>query len=207
MNALTKVEKLLLIRIFCNNVKKKNNSLRNLNEHSFYEILPLLSNLVTKKYVSKRNDIFYLTKLGRTKFKVVLSGGVFDIIHPGHIYTLENSKKLGDVLIVSVARDKTAKKLRNHLPINKETTRRKLVSSLRFVDLAILGSKIDIFDTVLKIKPDVIALGYDQVHNIAFLRKHSKNKGISVKIKRLDSSMPKMKSSYIVDDKKVFEQI
>ena len=63
-----------------------------------------------------------MTKLGRTKFKVVLSGGVFDIIHPGHIHTLENSKKLGDVLIVSVARNKTAKKLKNRLPLNKETT-------------------------------------------------------------------------------------
>tara|TARA_B100001013_G_scaffold190598_1_gene115034 strand:- start:212 stop:856 length:645 start_codon:yes stop_codon:yes gene_type:complete len=205
--SLTSIEKSLLIRIFCNNVSKKTNLLRNLKDNSSSSILPSLSSLLTKKYISKRNGVFYLTKLGRTKFKVVLSGGVFDIIHPGHIHTLENSKKLGDVLIVSVARNKTAKKLKNRLPLNKETTRRKLVNSLKFVDLAILGSKIDIFDTVLKIKPDMIALGYDQVHNVTFLRKRAKTRGINVKIKRLDSPMPKMKSSYIVKDKKVFEQI
>ena len=207
LHSLTSIEKSLLIRIFCNDVSKKTNSLRNLKDISYFAILPSVSNLLNKKYISKRNGVFYLTKLGRTKFKVVLSGGVFDIIHPGHIHTLENSKKLGDVLIVSVASDQTSKKLKNRLPLNKETTRRKLVSSLKFVDSAILGSKIDIFDTVLKIKPDIIALGYDQVHNASFLRKRAKTRGIKVKIKRLDSPMPKMKSSYIINDKKVFEQI
>ncbi|NDF30451.1 MAG: cytidyltransferase, partial [Nitrososphaeria archaeon] len=44
-----------------------------------------------------------LTDFGRTTLHVVLAGGVFDIIHPGHIYTLNAAKALGDVLVVVIA--------------------------------------------------------------------------------------------------------
>jgi glycerol-3-phosphate cytidylyltransferase/FAD synthetase len=52
-----------------------------------------------------------LTELGRTSLKVVLAGGVFDIIHPGHIHTLNAAKDLGDILVVAIATDKTAEKI------------------------------------------------------------------------------------------------
>ena len=51
-----------------------------------------------------------LTEIGRNSLHVVLSGGVFDIIHPGHIYTLNAAKALGDVLVVVVATDNTSEK-------------------------------------------------------------------------------------------------
>ena len=44
--------------------------------------------------------------------KIVLAGGVFDIIHPGHIHTLNAAKALGGVLVVAIATDKTAEKLK-----------------------------------------------------------------------------------------------
>ena len=52
----------------------------------------------------------YLSNLGRSKIKVVFVGGVFDILHPGHIYTLKAAKSYGDILVVIVATTSTALK-------------------------------------------------------------------------------------------------
>ena len=50
--------------------------------------------------------------LRRGSLRVVLAGGVFDIIHPGHIHTLKAAKALGDILVVAIATDKTAQKMK-----------------------------------------------------------------------------------------------
>ena len=94
--------------------------------------------------------------------KIVLAGGVFDIIHPGHIHTLNAAKALGDVLVVAIATDKTAKKMKKRQPLHSQELRHELVSSLSMVDVAVIGNEDDIFETVKLVKPDVIALGYDQ---------------------------------------------
>ena len=52
------------------------------------------------------------------KKKIVLAGGVFDIIHPGHIHTLNAAKALGDVLVVAIATDKTAQKMKKRAPVS-----------------------------------------------------------------------------------------
>ena len=96
--------------------------------------------------------------------KIVLAGGVFDIIHPGHIHTLNAAKALGSVLVVAIATDKTAKKMKKRLPLHNQELRRELVSCLSMVDKAVVGHEDDIFETVKNVKPDIIVLGYDQVH-------------------------------------------
>ena len=107
-----------------------------------------------------------LTLLGRDAFKVVLVGGVFDLIHPGHIHTLKAAKAQGDVLIVVIARISTAAMIKKDRRIyHDERLRAELVSSLRLVDLAILGREGTLYETVEHIKPNVIALGYDQAHS------------------------------------------
>ena len=63
-----------------------------------------IENLVNNGLVEQ--DKKTLTELGRTSLRVVLAGGVFDIIHPGHIYTLNSAKALGDTLVVVIATDK-----------------------------------------------------------------------------------------------------
>ena len=69
--------------------------------------------------------------------KIVLAGGVFDIIHPGHIHTLNDAKKLGDILVVVVATDKTAVKMKKREPLHSAELRQELVSSLSMVDLCL----------------------------------------------------------------------
>lgn len=91
----------------------------------------------------------------------VMATGVFDLLHPGHVHYLTESRKLGDTLVVVVARDATVRKLKRE-PIVREEIRRAMVESLKPVDQAILGSEVDMFDTVAKVRPDIITLGFNQ---------------------------------------------
>ena len=83
------------------------------------------------------NNIKILEELQNSSSKIVLAGGVFDIIHPGHINTLNAAKKLGDTLVVVVATDKTALKMKKRKPLHSAELRQELVSSLSMVDLCL----------------------------------------------------------------------
>ena len=144
-----------------------------------------------------KQDRKSLTELGRTSLKVVLAGGVFDIIHPGHIHTLNSAKALGDVLIVVVATDKTAQKMKKRIPLHNQKLRRELVDSLLMVDLCVVGSEEDIFKTVDLVRPEVIALGYDQVHQEKFIIDGCRKINLDVKVARLQSPIPEFSSSKI----------
>ncbi|MGD8638052.1 MAG: FAD synthase [Nitrosopumilaceae archaeon] len=146
-----------------------------------------------------------LTELGRSSLKVVLAGGVFDIIHPGHIHTLNAAKDLGDVLIVVIATDKTAEKMKKRLPLHNQEQRKMLVDSLSVVDLSIIGHEGDIFKTVDLIRPQVIALGYDQAHQEKFIKEGCKKINLNVTVARLQSPIPEVSSSFI--EKKYGENI
>ena len=79
-----------------------------------------------------------------------MAGGVFDIIHPGHIHTLNSAKELGDVLVVVVATDNTAVKMKKRQPLHSQDQRKELVNSLSMVDFVLIGQEDDIFKTVNK---------------------------------------------------------
>ena len=129
--------------------------------------------------------------------KIVLAGGVFDIIHPGHIHTLNAAKALADVLVVAIATDKTAQKMKKRSPLHSQELRSELVSCLSMVDRSIIGNEEDIFETVKAIKPDIIALGYDQIHQEQFISDGCKRINLDVKIVRLESPVPELSSSEI----------
>ena len=138
-----------------------------------------------------------LTEIGRSSLRVVLAGGVFDIIHPGHIHTLNSAKALGDVLVVVVATDITAQKMKKRKPLHKQNQRKDLVSSLSMVDLCVIGQEGDIFKTVEIIKPEIIALGYDQVHQEKFITDGCRKLNLDIKVARLQSPIPEISSSEI----------
>ena len=129
--------------------------------------------------------------------KIVLAGGVFDIIHPGHIHTLNAAKALGGVLVVAIATDKTAEKMKKRSPLHNQELRRELVSCLSMVDKAIVGHEDDIFQTVKEVKPNIIVLGYDQVHQEKFISDGCKRINLDVEIVRLESPVPHLSSSEI----------
>jgi len=115
----------------------------------------------------------------------VMATGVFDIIHLGHLHYLEESKRLGDELVVVVATDTTVRK-RKHEPITPQKMRCELVASLKPVDRAVLGKEGgDIFEIVKEVKPDIITLGYDQPFDQLNLEKELAKRGLRVKVVRM----------------------
>ena len=162
---------------------------------------------ISTDYISSRLDSLVkngliekdrtLTEIGRGSIRVVLAGGVFDIIHPGHIHTLRGAKALGNVLVVVVATDATAQKMKKRVPLHNMELRRDLVSSLSMVDYAVVGREGDIFKTVERIRPNIVALGYDQIHQEKFIIDGCKKIGVEVSIARLQSPIPDIKSSKI----------
>ena len=129
----------------------------------------------------------------------VMAFGCFDILHMGHYTYLKNAKKLGDELVVVVARDSTIRKFKKREPVLDEESRRKLVESLKFVDHAVLGSTGDKYQIIKKIKPDVIALGYDQKQDEDILKKKLEGMGMKTRVVRIRKSFnPKLHKSSVL---------
>ena len=103
----------------------------------------------------------------------VMATGAFDLLHMGHIYYLREAKKLGDTLVVVVATDSTVQKLK-HDPITPQESRVNLIRELKMVDEVYLGHDDDMYAIVQEIKPDIIALGFDQIHNDAAIKNELK---------------------------------
>ncbi|MEM0010780.1 MAG: adenylyltransferase/cytidyltransferase family protein [Candidatus Bathyarchaeia archaeon] len=126
---------------------------------------------------------------GERREKIVLAEGTFDLLHYGHIYYLTNAKKAGGEnakLIVVVARDKTVERLKGRKPILPEDQRRAIVESLKVVDEAILGYEdMDMYKVIEKIKPDIIALGYDKIELEKELKRYVKEKGLNIEVIRM----------------------
>jgi FAD synthetase len=118
----------------------------------------------------------------------VMATGVFDLLHPGHVYFLNEARQLGDELVVVVARDQTARRLK-HAPYVPEHIRREMVEALKPVDRAVLGSATDIYQTVVDQKPDIIALGHDQQFDEKEVEAECARRGVPVKVVRL-SALP-----------------
>lgn len=123
------------------------------------------------------------------KKKVVLASGVFDLLHLGHVKFLEEAKKAGGKdaeLIVIIARDSTVKKNKGRKPIMSENQRRALVESLKVVDEAVLGfENFNLGDVVERVKPDIIALGYDQMDMENGAKTYVREHGLNIKVIRI----------------------
>lgn len=185
-------EKMVLSSIYLNHISQSEIQKSILSEKEYDTII---ERLVEKKLVE--SDTKTLTLLGRDSLRIVLAGGVFDIIHPGHIHTLKSAKKLGDILIVVVATDNTAIKMKRRQPLHSQEQRKELVDSLLMVDCCLIGQEEDIFKTVNHVRPQIIALGYDQIHQEKFITEGCKKIGLDAKVARLESPIPDSSSSKI----------
>jgi len=114
----------------------------------------------------------------------VVATGTFDLIHPGHIYYLEESRKLGDELHVIVARDANVR--HKPRPVIGEAQRLKVVRALRMVDHARLGDPVDMFRPIEEIRPAVITLGFNQHFREEDLQKALQERGMRAELVRID---------------------
>ncbi|MHA1791390.1 MAG: adenylyltransferase/cytidyltransferase family protein [Promethearchaeota archaeon] len=119
--------------------------------------------------------------------KKIMIAGTFDIIHPGHLYLINEASKLGEVTVI-VGTDEIVTKLKGKKPIIPEVQRVFIVNSIKGVKKAILGKKSTDFSTIIsEVKPDLILMGPDQGPNNEKLKEIIKSTGLSIEIKRLDS--------------------
>lgn len=121
------------------------------------------------------------------KMVTVMCFGTFDILHPGHIYFLRQAKKLGDKLVVVVAKDSTIKEVKGITPKYNEKQRVEHVRDLRIADKVMLGYESDKYEIIEEVNPDVIALGYDQNSFADKLRGEMAKREMNPKIVRLGS--------------------
>lgn len=104
---------------------------------------------------------FFLKVEIRKMITVAMTGGVFDIIHPGHVMTLEQAKEHGDILVVAIAADETVRRVKKREPMHMQEERVRMVDALKPVDLAIAGGS-DWSATLRRVSPDIVIFGYDQ---------------------------------------------
>ncbi|HUK38230.1 MAG TPA: adenylyltransferase/cytidyltransferase family protein [Methanomicrobiales archaeon] len=113
----------------------------------------------------------------------IVATGTFDIIHPGHIYYLEESRKLGDELHVIVARDANVR--HKPRPVIGEAQRLRVIRALKVVDHARLGDPTDMFRPIEEIGPAVITLGFNQHFSEDQLRDALRERGIGAEVVRI----------------------
>lgn len=126
--------------------------------------------------------------------KKVLVAGTFDILHLGHLYFFKEAKKYGDKLIVVIGSDKITKRNGKKI-IHAQKERAELVKSLRMVDEIYFGG-IKIVNSIKKIKPDVVCVGYDQTIPKE-IEKYCKENEIEIKRIKNKYNVKKCKSSII----------
>ena len=126
--------------------------------------------------------------------------GVFDGLHPGHLNFFRQARRLTrrPCLVVSVARDRNVIRLKGRRSNFGERKRMALLKECKFADKVVLSGKDNHLSHILKVKPEIIALGYDQKTYVKNLKKDLKNKGLLVKIVRLKPYKEKIYKSSLL---------
>ena len=150
-----------------------------------------LQHLLNLGYLTKTESgelRYSLTDKGRSQIKVVLAGGVYDVLHLGHLAALSEAKSLGDVLVAVVATDVTVEMFKGRKPLFPENDRRALVEGLKIVDRAVLGYE-DVgfgFEQVLtEVMPNIVAFGYDQEKLESIVREIVERHKLQIQIVKL----------------------
>jgi len=117
------------------------------------------------------------------RLKRIVATGTFDLLHPGHLYYLEESRRLGDELYVIIARDANVR--HKPKPVIPEDQRMKMVGALKPVDHAVLGDLHDMFRPIREIQPAVITIGFNQHFDEARLVADLRARGINSEVVRI----------------------
>jgi len=138
----------------------------------------------------------------------VMIAGTFDLIHPGHVFLINQAAKLGKVYVV-VATDKNREKYSGIPTIVPENQRLEVVKSIKNVTDARLGRKDNnTLKTVEEINPDIILLGPDQKYEVSELKEGLKSIGLNhIDVRRLEKYYDKYElNSSSAIKKKIIER-
>lgn len=135
---------------------------------------------------------------GQPKKKIVMAFGTFDFFHEGHEHYLKEAKKLGEYLIVVIARDRTVKQIKSEYSSFSERERLNTVKKSGLADKVVLGYHGDKYKVLKKYRPSVIALGYDQFIFTQKLEKTLIDLKINAVIQRIDAHFPQVFKSSLL---------
>jgi rfaE bifunctional protein nucleotidyltransferase chain/domain len=118
---------------------------------------------ISKKVLDKQMLNLKLNEWKSANNKIVFTNGVFDLLHLGHIDYLCKAKDNGDIIIIGVNSDKSAKRLGKgtNRPITDEKSRSMIIAALGFVDAVVLFDEDTPLELIKIIQPDVLVKGAD----------------------------------------------
>lgn len=131
--------------------------------------------------------------------------GTFDMIHAGHEDLFRQARALAPdpYLIVSVATDANVERIKGRRPRHVQAQRKTALEAHPLVDEAVIGDETGYVAHILALRPDIIALGYDQAGEyVERLDRDLTNVGLSVKVMRLQAFEPdRFKTSKLHDER------
>jgi D-beta-D-heptose 7-phosphate kinase/D-beta-D-heptose 1-phosphate adenosyltransferase len=103
--------------------------------------------------------VWRLRSEGKT---IVFTNGVYDILHPGHIRSLQAARALGDALVVGVNSDRSVRANKGpSRPVNPEAERAEVIAALTCVDAAVVFDEDTPYEIIKRLQPDVLVKGAD----------------------------------------------
>jgi D-glycero-beta-D-manno-heptose 1-phosphate adenylyltransferase len=117
--------------------------------------------------VTSSEAVALVTRARRDGKTIVFTNGVFDLLHPGHIRYLKDARALGDVLIVGVNSDRSARAQGKAAdrPINPEAERSEVLAALASVDAVVVFDEDTPHEIIDAIQPDILVKGADWGEN------------------------------------------
>ncbi len=126
--------------------------------------------------------------------------GTFDVVHPGHIYFLQQARKRGDRLVASVARDGFVARFKGRPPVHTEDERLRHVLDTGLVDEAFLSDEEQgTYSAIRRLQPEVICLGHDQDALGENLVDWMRREGVEASVETIDALEPRRYKSSILN--------
>lgn len=118
--------------------------------------------LISEKICSLAGIIERTNQWKKEGKKIVFTNGVFDLLHKGHIFSLTQAAKEGDVLVIGLNADSSVKRLKgDSRPINDQDSRALLLAALSMVDAVVIFEEDTPLKLITSILPDVLVKGGD----------------------------------------------
>lgn len=133
--------------------------------------------------------------------KLVMTFGTFDVLHAGHEDFFKQARAHGDEIITILARHETVKTIKGEDPVYTEKQRLQNLKKTGWTDHIVYGNRLDKHKVIIKYKPDIIALGYDQYAFTQRLEKTIIDANLNAEIVRLNPFYPRVHKSSIIKRK------
>jgi len=113
--------------------------------------------------MTRDDAVALVDRARRSRQTIVFTNGVFDVLHPGHVRYLRDARALGDLLIVGVNSDRSARALGKapDRPINPESERAEVLAALRSVDAVVVFDEDTPHAIITALQPDILVKGAD----------------------------------------------